>query len=177
MASQVAVFPLLSVTVKITVFDPISSQPKFVWLILKVRSSSQLSKLPPSTSSAVIVATPVSSNAIVIFSQSTVGGASSTIVTVVVQVATLPLASVAVMVIVCSPSCVQSQVSISNSIKAVASQLSGTPRRSSSGFVKLISKSNNSPVSPFALSHTASTQLPLETSPVKVSANVPPSGT
>ena len=60
-ASQVAVFPLISVTVSVTVFGPIFAQVKSVWLALKL-AIPQVSVEPPSKSTPAILAFPETSN-------------------------------------------------------------------------------------------------------------------
>ena len=65
-AVQEFVFPLLSVTVSVTIFSPTLEQSKLVVSILAV-STAQLSVLPPSIIAAVIFATPEEFRATVMF--------------------------------------------------------------------------------------------------------------
>ena len=115
--SQVLTLPLISVTVKVTVFNPTSKQ---------VQSSSaasisdvatpQASFLPPSISAAVIDALPVTSNSKVISTHNASGGILSTTVTVASQVLVLPFESVTVKVTICVPTSTQVQSSSAVSI-------------------------------------------------------------
>src|SRR5690606_9388186 len=101
-ATQVLIFPFTSVTVKVTLFGPISAQVKSVISITEV-SIAQLSVLPPSTSVAIIEAFPVASNCTVIFWHKAVGSTSSITSTVKEQVAVFPEESVAVSTTVLIP--------------------------------------------------------------------------
>lgn len=100
-AVQLAVFPLASVPVSVTVFTPTFVQLNVLFERLNVIP--QLSVLPLSTSNVVIVAVPVASNATVTDLHNTTGANVSMIVTVVVHVDVFPLASTPVSVTVVVP--------------------------------------------------------------------------
>src|SRR5690606_14496683 len=94
-ATQVLVFPFTSVTVKVTLFGPMSAQVKSAISILMVPIA-QLSELPPSTSAATIETFPLASKPTVIFWQVAVGAMLSSTVTIAVHVLEFPFASVTV---------------------------------------------------------------------------------
>jgi hypothetical protein len=108
-AAQVETFPLLSVTVSVTVFAP-----TFVQLNVEGETESeaipQLSKLPLLICAAVIEPAPAGFNWIVMFWQIAVGAILSTTVTVAVQVETFPFTSVTVSVTVFAPTLEQLNV-------------------------------------------------------------------
>ena len=89
-ALQVAVLPLWSVTVSVTVLAPRCVQSKAVCDAARV-ATEQLSELPLSMSAAVMVALPKASSWMVMSWQDAVGALPSSIVTVALQVAVLPL--------------------------------------------------------------------------------------
>ena len=95
-------FPFTSVTVKVTVFAPISAQVKSVWSRDNV-ATEQLSVEPLSISVDVMTALPVASNCTVIFCAATVGITVSAMVTTAVVALLLPLTSVTVKVTVFAP--------------------------------------------------------------------------
>src|SRR5438445_3095641 len=108
-ASQVAVSPLLSSTVRVTVLGPTLEQSKLV--LLAVRDLiPQASPLPPSMSAAVIVAWPLESRFRSMFLHSAVGAVTSCTVTVASQVAVSPLLSSIVSVTVLGRSVEQSKL-------------------------------------------------------------------
>src|SRR5688500_8959496 len=112
-AVQVEVFPLTSVTVKVTVFGPTLAQVKLV--ISKARLwIPHASLLPLSICAAVIVALPDASNCTVMFWQIAVGAILSSTVTVAVQVDVFPFTSVTVKVTVFGPPLAQVQLVISS---------------------------------------------------------------
>lgn len=99
---QVETFPLLSVTVNVTMFDPILAQVNVVGEI-ESDAIPHASFDPLLTCVAVIEVVPEAFSGTVIFLQSAVGGTLSTTVTVAVQVETFPLLSVTVNVTVFEP--------------------------------------------------------------------------
>ena len=96
-AVQVAVRPLLSVTVKVTVLEPTLAAVKALGVTERV-AMPQLSVEPPSTCAADKVAVPFWSRFTVAFWHVAVGLALSLTATVAVQVAVRPLLSVTVKV-------------------------------------------------------------------------------
>ena len=92
-AFPVLTFPLLSVTVRVTVFGPILAQVKFVWLTV-IEAIPQSSVDPLFTWAGVIVAAPVASNWSVIFWVVTIGTFVSFIVITFEQVVLFPEVSV-----------------------------------------------------------------------------------
>ena len=112
-AEHVSTFPLVSVTVKTTVFVtgllPKLVQSKSVLSIAKL-AIPHASLEPLSISAATIVASPEASNWIVISWQTTVGATKSWTVTIAVQVSELPAGSVTVNVTTFSPISVQSKI-------------------------------------------------------------------
>src|SRR6185503_11198938 len=84
-AVQEALLPLLSVTVRVTVFVPTLLQSKVVLLRLRL-AMPQASALPLLIWAGVMVALPLGSSCTVRFWQRAVGATRSTTVTVAVQV-------------------------------------------------------------------------------------------
>ena len=101
-ALPVAGMPLVSVTVRVTVLSPTLAQVKLLGSTDMV-SMATSSKLPPSTSAAVMVALPAASSWTVWSLVTTVGGVGSKTVAVALQLLVLPLLSVTVRVTVLSP--------------------------------------------------------------------------
>ena len=108
-AVQVETFPLLSVTVSVTVFAP-----TFAHVNEEGETESEAiphaSELPLLTCAAVIVALPDELRLTVMFWQTAVGLVTSLTVTVAVQVETFPLTSVTVSVTVFAPILAQVKV-------------------------------------------------------------------
>jgi hypothetical protein len=108
---QLPTFPLVSLTVSVTVFEPMSAQVNVVLLNMYVVTSiPQLSyegifdgNDTESTSVGLTVPFPEASNCKVYGSQKRVGGVVSLTVTLTVQLCELPLVSVTVMVTVLEP--------------------------------------------------------------------------
>ena len=105
-AVAVLTLPLLSVTVRVTVLSPWSSQSNAVWLRDR-EAMPQASLDPLSTSSAVMLAAPEASSSTVKFWAMAVGATLSSTVTVAVADALLPLLSVTVRVTVLAPTLAQ----------------------------------------------------------------------
>src|SRR5258707_1338100 len=103
---EVEAMPLLSVTVRVTVFGPTLAQVKLFGLTL-LEAMPQASLLPLSISAATMLAWPVTSRWTVMFLQAVTGWVSSSTVTVAVQEALLPLLSVTVRVTVLGPAVAQ----------------------------------------------------------------------
>ena len=101
-AVPVFTFPLLSVTVKVTVFIPTFEQVKVLGKIVLV-DIPHASLEPLSICDAVMLALPDPFNCTVMFCVNTTGLTVSDIVTVAVPVFTLPLLSVTVKVTVFTP--------------------------------------------------------------------------
>src|SRR5690606_30805475 len=98
-AEQVAVLPLLSVAVRVTVLAPVFEQSNAV-LLSDSEAMPQASALPLFTAATARVALPAASSCTVAFWQTAVGATLSCTVTVAEQVAVLPVLSVAVRVTV-----------------------------------------------------------------------------
>ena len=109
LAVALALFPLVSVTVNVTVLVPTFVQSKLVWSRVRV-SMPQLSDDPLSICAAVMITFPVASRFTEIFCARTVGGILSIIVIVAVALALLPLVSVTVKVTMLGPILVQSKL-------------------------------------------------------------------
>src|ERR1043166_2983958 len=105
-AVQLSLLPLLSVTVKVTVFGPTLAQVKVSGLTLR-EAIPQASLEPLSTSDAAMVAWPVASRLIVIFWHLATGLTLSSTVTVLEQLELFPLASTRVRVTVLGPTLAQ----------------------------------------------------------------------
>ena len=101
-AVQELTFPLVSVTVNVTAFAPILAQLKVVLLATKL-AIPQLSVELLLMSAAVILAVPSVFKFTEMFLQIAVGNVSSSTVTICIQVAVFPEASVAVQVTVVLP--------------------------------------------------------------------------
>ena len=114
-----------SVTVRVTVFGPISAQVNDETSILNV-GETQLSVEPLFTSDAVIVTLPVASKYAVIFCATAIGEVVSLTVTIAVAVEVLLLPSVAVSVTVLTPISEQSKVVLSK-LNVNVEQLSKLP--------------------------------------------------
>ena len=108
-ASHVLTLPLLSVTVKVTEFGPMSAVVKSVWLN-DIEAMPQASDEPLSTSPTMMEAAPFASSCAVTFWQIAVGLTLSSTVTVKVVVLVLLLLSVTVKVTVLSPMWEQSKL-------------------------------------------------------------------
>ena len=108
-AVQVELLPLLSVTVKVTLFVPMLVQSKLVWLRLRL-AMPQASVLPLLICAGSIVPWPLASNSTLRSWQTASGGTESTTVTVAVQVELLPLLSVTVRVTRFVPMLLQSKL-------------------------------------------------------------------
>ena len=122
---QVAVFPLVSVTVKMTVFVPTSEQLKLLGETDR-EAIPQLSVDPLSTSAAEIVALPAASNETVILEQLATGFTISSTVTVAVHVELFPFTSVTVRVTELAPILAQVKVEGETVIVSIP-QLSDEP--------------------------------------------------
>ena len=112
-----AAFPLLSVTVKVTVFSPTSEQVKLVTSMSKVNPP-QESEDPLFTASSEMAAFPEASSCTVMFFVTTVGAILSCTVTIAVFEAAFPLLSVTVKVTVFSPT--SEQVKLVTSVSKVS---------------------------------------------------------
>ena len=110
-AVQVAVLPLLSVTVKVTPLAPLSAQVKLVSLSARLMIP-QASLLLLSIAAAVIVAFPEPSRKTVAFWQLATGGIESFTVTTAEQVSTFPELSVTVKVTEFVPTFAQAKLVI-----------------------------------------------------------------
>ena len=143
-AIALALLPLTSVTVKVTVFSPRFAQSN-VFLSMLIEAISQLSVLPFSMSSAVIeISLPNSSNCNVYDATAiAVGATSSSIVTIEVPVETFPFTSVTVKVTVLSPTLLQSNVAISMVIVAIPLASNDPLSRSEAVIVKTEPNSSN----------------------------------
>src|SRR6266540_2554431 len=108
-AVQVWLLPFTSVTVRVTVFGPMSLQSKLIWSRLRL-AMPQASLLPLSICAAVMVALPVASNWTVRSWQRATGATESATVTVAVQVWLLPFTSVTVRVTMFEPMLLQSKL-------------------------------------------------------------------
>src|SRR6266511_1858344 len=95
MASHVATWSLLSVTVSLTVFGPTLAQVKLVLSMARLLIP-QASLLPLFTSAAVMATLPMASNCTVMFLHRALGNTLSTTVTMASHVATWSLLSVTV---------------------------------------------------------------------------------
>jgi hypothetical protein len=102
-AEQVAVLPLPSLAVKVTVFGPVFAQVKLFGVTETWFTVPQLSEPLWKTSAVVMEAAPAALRFTLAFLQVTLGGVTSDTVTVAVQVAVLPLPSLAVKVTVFKP--------------------------------------------------------------------------
>jgi hypothetical protein len=109
-ALHVETFPDASVAVNVTIFGPMSEQVNVVLEALKLKL--QLSDDPLLISAVVIDAVPEAFKYTVAGLQSTTGAMLSTTVTVVLQVAVLPEASVTVNTTVLAPLFVQSKLDL-----------------------------------------------------------------
>ena len=96
-AAQVLVLPLLSVTVRVTLFAPTFAQVKFELLIVK-EAIPQASEEPLLIAAAVVEPVPFAFRETVTFWQIATGAMASVTVTVAAQVAVLPFTSVTVRV-------------------------------------------------------------------------------
>src|SRR5258707_104394 len=101
-ALALALLPLLSVTVRVTVLGPFLEQSKLDGLTTRLVMP-QLSAEPLSTSPATMLAWPALSRLTTMFLVSTVGGAASCTQTVAGWLAELPLLSVTVRVTMLVP--------------------------------------------------------------------------
>ena len=108
-AVQVETFPLLSVTVNVTVLDPTFEQSKLFGETAS-EAMPQASDEPLSMSAAVIEPFPLLSNWTVTFWQTATGATLSSTVTVAVQVEALPPTSVTVSVTVFAPTLEQEKL-------------------------------------------------------------------
>src|SRR5438128_450865 len=106
---QVETLPLLSVTVRVTVFGPTLAQVNELGLTL-LEAMPQASLLPLSTCAAAMLALPLASSCTVMFLQAATGKVLSTTVTVAVQVWLLPLLSATVRVTTLGPTLAQVNV-------------------------------------------------------------------
>ena len=104
------VFPLISVTVSITVLAPTLAQSKLSGATLS-DATPQLSLLPLSTWPAVIDVFPVASSCTVMSRANATGATLSSTVTVAVAVLVFPLISVTVSITVLAPTLAQSKLS------------------------------------------------------------------
>ena len=94
-AEQLALFPLGSVTVRVTEFGPLLAHVNVLGVTVRV-AMAQLSLLPLSTSAPVMVALPDAFSATVMFLHTAVGGIGSVTKNVVVHTVKLLLASLTV---------------------------------------------------------------------------------
>ena len=106
-ALHVEEFPLISVTVSVTVFGPMFAHVNEFGFTEKVSAPPQFEEEPPSTSAPVIVALPVASRETVMSWHNATGATLSSTVTVAVHVETIPLLSVTVRVTVFGPTLAQ----------------------------------------------------------------------
>ncbi len=107
-ASQVEVFPLMSVTVSVMVWVPASLQSKSVWLA-EYPEIPQASLLPAFRLAGLRTACPRASSVKVALVHKALGGVTSCTVTTASQIAVFPLPSVTVRVTVLVPTSAQSK--------------------------------------------------------------------
>ena len=124
-AVQVAVLPLLSVTVRVTLFVPILEQLKLV--LDKVNDWIPQASLQPSLISEVVILAVPLDNVTFAFLQIAVGDMLSLTVTIAVADAVFPLASVTVNVTVFAPTFEQSKLVFDKLNPKVPEQLSDEP--------------------------------------------------
>ena len=139
-AVQVEMFPLASVTVRVTVLAPRSAQVNELGLGAKVNPP-QLSVDPPSISVDTMVALPEASSCTVISVQTALGSMSSSTVTVDVQVDVFPLGSVAIKVTVFAPTSVQENAS--GVAESETEQLSADPLSTSFAVMETFPEASN----------------------------------
>ena len=137
-------FPLLSVTVSVTIFRPTLEQLKLVVSILAV-SIPQASALPASTIAAVIFATPVEPRSTVMFWHITSGAIVSSTVTIATQLEIFPAASTTLNVTLFGPMLSHVKVSTSIVISGV-SQSTTVPPLISEGVILAIPMASNAMV-------------------------------
>src|SRR5213593_37703 len=124
-ASALALLPLPSVAVSLTVFGPRLAQVKALLSMLRLIGP-QASVVPPSTSAATMVAWPVASRFTSIFLGATLGAVTSCTVTVASALAELPLPSVAVSLTVFGPRLAQVKALLSM-LRLIGPQASVVP--------------------------------------------------
>ena len=143
-AVQEFVFPLVSVTVSVTIFRPILLQSKLVISIVAPWIP-QASVLPPSSIAAVIFATPEEFSATVMFWHIASGAIMSSTVTTATQLVMFPAASITLSVTLFGPISLHVKVSISIVIFGV-SQSTTVPPLISEGVILAIPIASNAMV-------------------------------
>jgi len=151
-----ALFPLTSITVKITVLSPTLVQSKEV-ISNEVLVILQLSKEPLSISEGIILATPFAFSSTTIFLVITVGAILSCTVTVAVWEALFPLISTTVKVTVLLPIVEQSNVVVSKANETP--QASFDPLSTSEGTILAAPLTSNWTVMSCAMAIGAITSL------------------
>src|SRR4030042_413846 len=131
---HVLLFPLTSVTVRITTFGPISAQVKSVISRLRLKMP-QASEEPLFISAGRIVEFPVASHWVVILLHAATGGILSSTVTSAVHMITFPLLSVTVNVTKLTPTSDQVKSVLSSCNKAIP-QASVLPASISEGVIE-----------------------------------------